>query len=821
MAATSPRGPTPIHPANEDEDPQHISTGTDGSPYLHVIDSDGAYTPRLEEFLQLAGILNRGDEFSVLAIMGCQSGGKSTLMNRLFGTEFRVMNPDVRSQTTRGVWMAGTKTDASAIVMDLEGSDSRERGEAGVAYERKIALFALAIADVLMVNMWNQDVGRRDAANYGLLRTVLEINLHLFHRDRSSGRKQLLMFVIRDHLRPPLSELEGILRKDLAAIWGNLSKPAGLESSTVDDFFDLDFVSLPHKVYEEEAFEKGIASLKKRFSDRSDPGYVLKGRQKKEVPADGFSHYVGSIWDAIRENKDLDLPGQREMVAQFRCGEIAKAALESFRAAAAPLFEEAARGEPVPGAGARAGELLAAAAKEYAAGAQKYQYAKRAFEEVASDLRAKALQEVEAKCMKPQGALLRERAQRGVVARVDALVPAKVDAKSLPDLARFGARAAEARRAVREELAASLEELAVDGAAWSGAEEAAAAVEAAGEGRARDAAEKLAGRAVDYVTKAMATGIQEAAAPLLERADPRTMWRALREVVASAQEKSRGTLASILTGLGVSGAAAEGPLAELGPAAESALRDKVAAVAAPDVFLSKMAGRFAERFRKDDRKLPRVFKGPADVDAAFVPARRAALEMLDLFCVLRLEKEADEKPEEGPDTPAGPAGAAGPADLAAVPDSDPYAGAEAGLHLIKPEARAALRERFLRDAEASFQEAHRALADPLAALRGVPLWVFGLLLLFGADEILWLLRNPLLFLAVAAAAAAAFVFRSETARGVALASARAGSAQLLNTAKSSEYGKKVGALLEKVPRAPAPAAASNSTSAPEAAPAPK
>lgn len=41
-----------------------------------------------------------------------------------------------------------------ALIMDLEGSDGRERGEDDTSFERQSALFALSAADVLLVNMW-------------------------------------------------------------------------------------------------------------------------------------------------------------------------------------------------------------------------------------------------------------------------------------------------------------------------------------------------------------------------------------------------------------------------------------------------------------------------------------------------------------------------------------------------------------------------------------------------------------------------------------------------------------------------------------------
>ena len=54
-----------------------------------------------------------------------------TLLNRLFQTNFNVMNGNEgRSQTTKGLWMTATRNDVGTIlVFDVEGTDSHERGE--------------------------------------------------------------------------------------------------------------------------------------------------------------------------------------------------------------------------------------------------------------------------------------------------------------------------------------------------------------------------------------------------------------------------------------------------------------------------------------------------------------------------------------------------------------------------------------------------------------------------------------------------------------------------------------------------------------------
>lgn len=65
------------------------------------------------------------------------------------------MDETSRQQTTKGIWMSRAKEDEkqrmgkNILVMDVEGTDGRERGE-DQDFERKSALFALATSEVLV-----------------------------------------------------------------------------------------------------------------------------------------------------------------------------------------------------------------------------------------------------------------------------------------------------------------------------------------------------------------------------------------------------------------------------------------------------------------------------------------------------------------------------------------------------------------------------------------------------------------------------------------------------------------------------------------------
>lgn len=151
------------------------------------------------------------------------------------------------------------------LVMDVEGTDGRERGE-DQDFERKAALFALATSEVLIVNIWEHQVGLYQGANMGLLKTVFEVNLQLFLKDRKSTHRSLLFFVIRDFLgTTPLQNLRNTLMQDLTRIWNTLSKPPGMENSYIQDYFDFAFSALPHKLYQPEQFTKEVTKMATRF----------------------------------------------------------------------------------------------------------------------------------------------------------------------------------------------------------------------------------------------------------------------------------------------------------------------------------------------------------------------------------------------------------------------------------------------------------------------------------------------------------------------------------------------------------------------------
>lgn len=90
---------------------------------------------------------------------------------------------------------------------------------------------------------------------------------------------------------------------------------------------------MPHKLYCENEFVEKCNELKERFTVGSENCYypeVAKdaGHGSKAVPIDGLPYFIDTTWTIIKEQKELNLPDQREMVAQYRCNEVKEEALE-------------------------------------------------------------------------------------------------------------------------------------------------------------------------------------------------------------------------------------------------------------------------------------------------------------------------------------------------------------------------------------------------------------------------------------------------------------------------------------------------------------
>ncbi|KAL2337758.1 hypothetical protein Fmac_012204 [Flemingia macrophylla] len=314
-----------------------LMANSDSCCSTQLIDGDCTFNASgIEKFTKEMKLAECGLSYTVVSIMGPGSSGKSTLLNNLFGTNFREMDAfKGRSQTTKGIWMAKCNgIEPCTLVMDLEGTDGKERGEDDTAFENQRALFALAVSDIVMMRLF-------------------------------SLRKTTLLFVIRDKTRTPLENLEPVLREDIQKIWDSVRKPQAYKEIPLSEFFNVEVVALSSYEEREEQFREQVAKLRQRFYHSIAPG-GLAGDRRGVVPASGFSFSAEHIWKVIKENKDLYLPAHKVMLATVRCEEIANEKYASFVANEDWCqLEVAVQSGPIPGFGKKLNSLLNTYLSEY------------------------------------------------------------------------------------------------------------------------------------------------------------------------------------------------------------------------------------------------------------------------------------------------------------------------------------------------------------------------------------------------------------------------------------------------------------------------
>ncbi|XP_047310935.1 protein ROOT HAIR DEFECTIVE 3-like [Impatiens glandulifera] len=588
-----------------------------------VLDGDGVFNvDGVDHLLKEVKLAEYGLSYAIVSIMGPQSSGKSTLLNNLFGTNFREMDAfKGRSQTTKGIWMANCAgIEPCTLVMDLEGTDGRERGEDDTAFEKQSALFALAVSDIVLINMWCHDIGREQAANKPLLKTVFQVMMRLF-----SPRKTTLMFVIRDKTRTPLENLEPVLREDIQKIWDNVPKPQAHKETPLSDFFNVEVVALSSYEEKEEQFKEQVASLRQRFFHSIAPG-GLAGDRRGVVPASGFSFSAQQMWKVIKENKDLDLPAHKVMVATVRCEEIANEKFAYFIANEEWCeLDEAVQSSPVSGFGKKLSSILDTCLSMYDAEATFFDDGVRSSKR--KQLEEKLLQLVQPAYQSMLGHIrsqtlenFKETLDKALAGGEGFSVAARSCAESF--IIQFDERCADAT---------------IKQADWDSS-------------RMRD---KLQRDIDSHIASVRASKLSELtnlyesklneslSAPveaLLDGANDDT-WSTIRKLLHRETELAVSSFALTISGFDMDEETRSKMLLSLKDYAKGVVEAK--AKEESGRVLIRMKDRFSTIFSHDSDSMPRIWTGKEDIRTITKTARTASLKMLSVMAAIRLKDELD------------------------------------------------------------------------------------------------------------------------------------------------------------------------------------
>lgn len=709
-----------------------------------VVSATGEFeTGGVMEFVKASGVESSGVDYTVVAIMGPQSSGKSTLLNTVFGTGFTEMNAlEGRQQTTKGIWLSRAPKVAAptTLVMDLEGCDGRERGEDDTSFERQSALFALATADVVLVNMWAKDVGRETGAGKPLLKTIFQVNLKLF-QPAPGRRRTVLLFVFRDRTRTPLELLTSTWEADLARMWGSIAKPPQYEASSFNDFFEVKYAALSNYEERPEDFAAEALLLRRRFAEDDADTFLRPSGEK--LPGHALALSMAKVWEVVREHKDLNLPAHRVMVANIRCAEIAREQLDSFAADQAwvALADEAAQ-DLVPGFGALAAGLMDSCVTGYEEEARYFDPGVSAArcEALSTELRAAVRPVFDGQCL-----LLRALC-------LDAF-RASLAAPGITAAETFVAKSHRCTADALEQFDAGASDLVVPAAEdWDTNE---ARVHLAKELSSHVAAVRDA-RAAEVTAEAAreAAAAVGAEAVSLFEAPPTDLWPRLDRALERALVKGGEMLTGGLRGLGLNAHQAERYAEQVAAAAQGRLLSH--AREAANTALSRIKDRFNEVFQRDDAGMPRNWPPSADVPAVTAAARAAAARLLAQLAVVRMAGGVPGAATAATAVEvavlrmaAAREGAAAAAAAAAGGELDvlsavEWPGVERELVLLSPPQCRTIWRQFVSDSNFAVQQALATQqANRAAQNRLPPLWAVAAMVVLGANEAVAVLRNPL------------------------------------------------------------------------------
>ncbi|PUZ45319.1 hypothetical protein GQ55_8G213100 [Panicum hallii var. hallii] len=637
---------------------------------------------------------------------------------------------DDRHQTTKGIWIAkAVGIEPFTVVLDLEGTDGRERGQDDTAFEKQSALFALAVSDIVMINLWCHDIGREHAANRPLLRTVFQVLMRLF-----SPRKTTLLLVIRDKTKTPLEYLTQALKDDIQKIWDSVPKPEAYKEAALNEFFNVEVTALSSYEEKEELFKEQVGQLRQRFYHSIAPGGLAADR-RGVVPASGFCLSALQIWKVIRENKDLNLPAHKVMVATVRCEEIANEKLTCFLSDKGWLeLEAAVKSGLVPSFGTRLGAILDSYLSEYD---METLY----FDEGVRTVKRKQLESSMLDHTYP--------ALETVIEHLHLVALNKFRSdleQTLRSREGFTASVHQCVQASMAEFDAGLRDAAVKHVEWDASkvrnklqEHMQAHVESI-----RNT--KLAELKASYeknLSDALAGPVQS----ILETGE-RDSWACIRRLYRRETENAALAFSASLSEFGLDQTVSSKMISDLREHARSVVEMKAREEAGN--VLMRMKERFFTVLSRDRNSMPRTWTGDEDIRAITREARLAALRLMSVMAAIRL----DDKPDK-----------IDRALITALLDSgtlsqkrsveftyDPLASSTweevpPKDTLITPVQCKSIWRQFKAETEyavaqaMSMQETHRRSKNWLP-----PAWTILLLAILGYNEFVFLLRNPLYLL---------------------------------------------------------------------------
>ncbi|KAG7662202.1 SEY1 [[Candida] subhashii] len=679
---------------------------------IQVVNESKQFNTGILDYITSAVPESIGNDYHIISVFGSQSTGKSTLLNQLFHTNFDVMNEELqRQQTTKGIWMAHSpavttskgqhSSKSNIFVVDVEGADGMERGE-NQDFERKAALFAMATSEILIINIWETQIGLYQGANLVLLRTVFDVNLSLFGKSKldksnqENDHKVLLLIVIRDYLgKTPLEKLAASMVKGLVDMWDNLSKPNDMAHLKFEDFFDINFHALSHKVFQPEEFSKDVAKLGDRLIVDNE---LFKPEYHHQIPIDGWTLYAENCWEQIENNQDLDLPTQQIFVAQHRCEKILETVYDEFKLKFDEMFKS--KNDDFEEVGKVMLDLRSDTVENYDQSASRYN------KSIYQDLRTKLMEKLNDSFK----AVFDSYAKKLIDTSLEKLDTNLANLKSTS----FKANAEKLQTELSEEVLSKLRAISLDGDLSitefesSFNEQVKALVSSA---------------VIDRSIQSLAKGIKQHIPSEMANPDDKT-WDRIFEKFNNLRVVSEVNLEE------------DKDVETFKFKAWVQFHDILHQLLSKEKLSELLKDRFDDKFRYDNNGIPILYTNEHELDIAFQKAKEHALTALPILSLAKLSDDSEILPE--------------------------YDIFDAGLRLkyhkqrnyrppeeeqcfaeiVTEQEKSEILNKFKKEVDAQFVETKRAIVQHITQ---IPYYIYLVILVLGWNEFMAIIRNPLFF----------------------------------------------------------------------------
>lgn len=538
-----------------------------------------------------------------------------------------------------------------------------------------------------------------------------------------------------------------------------------MEKSKIDDYFDMAFVALPHKILQPEKFVSEVSKVGARFreghrnarrdallDDQDLERGLFLPEYHRRIPADGFPMYAENVWNQIVSNKDLDLPTQQELMAQFRCDEIAREALEGFDEAIVPFENKQAEGirsgalEILGGLGAAMRAARMKTVKNFDTEASRYHkgvYSRKKGElESKIDGRLKILFQGQLSAAHKSGVRDFSEAVSGAV-KAGQKKGASYDFAEIVDREKKNAVSRYDKEA-RGVL--------VEGAPFSNYKQEMALYqkdlnEVSGRMR-REEMRRLAtrverwvrsrlGESVGLEFNALGSGRAGSGAPESgEKPEEKGIWDRIWALFTKTVQEADRRFTERAKSFDASPAEVDVGLWRLRRKSWGVLRAKIEEEMMEGNLLLKLRENFEDKFRYDDAGVPRIWRPTDDIEGLYTKARESTLTLIPLLSRFQSSHTSDPPPLDewighAPEsvTPADEE------DLSPIGGVDEEEGKslEEEMTILTDAKRQDITTRFKKTADGVYVEAKRSA---IGGITQIPLYFYALLLVLGWNEIL-------------------------------------------------------------------------------------